>query len=483
VLRRPDQEWQRVAKPNPVRYIRGMTPPSADPPPQNTPRHPTDWPSHPQIETRQPRNLFLLAAHQIVLRVGWIFKTESVIMPAFLDQLAGAGWIRGCLPVLSRLGQGIPPLFAANYLRARRLKKRALAALAALMGIPFLVLSLAWVLSGGVGGAWMPGLFLTLYFAFFVLYGLYLVSFGTVQGKLIRPARRGYLIVLSTFWGAIPATLVAFWLMPGWLESSPRRWDYMFGFAGICFLLSGGIALMSSEPSDDGTPPRPHRSGALSDTIRVLRDDANLRRLVCVAVLFATGLIVFPHYQAFAREELVQAEVGREELGLSGVQLVVWVVAQNAAVALFSLVVGPLADRRGYRLVLRLLIFGSAAAPAFAVSLIRLPNHLGEDLFWLVFVALGIMPLVHRTLLNYALEICTPDAHARYQSVVTLGVVLPFLLSPAVGWLIDAIGFQPVFTATIVLILLSGLMTFRLDEPRDWARDQGPHGGGPGPGN
>ncbi len=453
-----------------------MTPPPVAPPPQDTPRHPTHWPSHPQIETRQPRNLFLLAAHQIVLRVGWIFKTESVIMPAFLDQLAGAGWIRGFLPVLSRLGQGIPPLFAANYLRARRLKKRALAALVALMGIPFLVLSLAWFLSGGIRQAWMPGLFLTLYFAFFVLYGLYLVSFGTVQGKLIRPARRGYLIVLSTFWGAIPATLIAIWLMPGWLDASPRGWDYMFGFVGVCFLLSGGIALVLSEPSEERTPPQPNRAGALLDTLRVLRNDANLRRLVWVSVLFASGLIIFPHYQAFAREELA-----REEPGVSGVQLVVWVVTQNAAVALFSLFVGPLADRRGYRLVLRLLIFGAAAAPAFAVSLIRLPNHLGEDLFWLVYIPLGITPLVHRTLLNYALEICTPDAHARYQSIVTLGVVIPFLLSPAVGWLIDAIGFESVFTATIVLIVLSGLMTFRLDEPRHWSRNEESHAGGAGP--
>ena len=447
------------------------------------PRHPTDWPSHPEIETRQPRNLFLLAAHQIVLRVGWIFKTESVIMPAFLDQLAGAGWIRGFLPVLSRLGQGIPPLLCANYLRARRLKKRALAALAVLMGIPFLFLSLAWFVSGGVRQAWMPGLFLALYFVFFVLYGLYLVSFGTVQGKLIRPARRGYLLVLSTFWGAIPAMLVAFWLMPGWLDSSPPRWDYMFGFVGVCFLLSGWIALMPFEPGEDVSCTPADRPGALSDTLRVLRNDANLRSLVWVAVLFATGLIIFPHYQAFAREEFGRAEVERESLGLSGVQLVIWVVTQNVAVALFSLVVGPLADRRGYRLVLRLLIFGSAAAPAFAVSLVRLPNPLGADSFWLVYVALGVTPLVHRALLNYALEICTPDAHARYQSIVTLGVVLPFLLSPAVGWLIDAIGFQPVFTATIVLILLSGLMTFHLEEPRDWARDDGLPGGGVGPGD
>lgn len=398
----------------------------------------------------------MLAAHQIALRVGWIFKTESVIMPFFVDQVAGAGWIRGCLPVLNRMGQGIPPLFSANYLRALRIKKRALAMLTGSMGVPFLALSLTWFAVGGERRAWMPALFLALYFGFFVLYGLYLVAFGTVQGKLIRPARRGRLIVLSTFWGAIPATLMALWLMPGWLESNPLKWGHVFAFVGTCFFLSGLVALLVSEPDVRPAKPPGQPLGSLADTIRVLRDDANLRRLVLVAFLFASGLIIFPHYQAFARTRL----------GDSGMRLVVWVVTQNIAVALFGLLVGPLADRRGYRLTLRLLIFGSAIAPVVAISLSRLPVGVSGYLFCLVFVLLGITPLVHRTLLNYALEICEPESHARYQSVVSLGVTAPFLLSPLAGWLVDVIGFGYVFSSTVVVILLSGVLTFRLDEPR-----------------
>jgi hypothetical protein len=278
-------------------------------------------------------------------------------------------------------------------------------------------------------------------------------------------------MVLSTFWGAIPATLIAWWLMPGWLDASPPKWNYVFAFVGVCFLLSGGVALTAFEPSQQAARHRSGQPSALADTLRVLRGDANLRRLMWVAILFATGLTVFPHYQAFARQEFGETGIGDKGLVVSGKTLVLWVITQNAAVALFSAVVGLLADRRGYRLVLRLLVFGSAAAPAFAVSLIRLPNHLGEALFFLVYVALGVTPLVHRVLLNYALEICRPDQHARYQSLVTLAVVLPFLLSPAVGWLTDEIGFEPVFMAAIVLILLSGSMTFGLEEPRDGGQE------------
>ena len=39
-------------------------------------------------------NMLVLAAYLIVQRVAWVFKTESVIMPAFLDTIAGAGWLR-----------------------------------------------------------------------------------------------------------------------------------------------------------------------------------------------------------------------------------------------------------------------------------------------------------------------------------------------------------------------------------------------------
>ena len=48
----------------------------------------------PPVEAAASRNFLLLALHQVVIRVGWIFKTESVIIPAFLDSIAGPGWVR-----------------------------------------------------------------------------------------------------------------------------------------------------------------------------------------------------------------------------------------------------------------------------------------------------------------------------------------------------------------------------------------------------
>lgn len=43
----------------------------------------------------EKRNIVSLVIHQILFRTAWIFKTESVIIPAFLDSISDAGWVRG----------------------------------------------------------------------------------------------------------------------------------------------------------------------------------------------------------------------------------------------------------------------------------------------------------------------------------------------------------------------------------------------------
>lgn len=419
-----------------------------------------------QVEPWERGNLWFLALHQIIFRVGWIFKTESIIIPAFLDTIAGAGWLRGLLPVLTRLGQGLPPVFGTRLLRRTTRKKDALAWLILLMALPYALLAGLWACVGAAPPRWMPAAFLVLYLAFFVTYGFYQLAFGAVQGKLIRPTRRGWLMLVATFGGLAPAMLAAWWLLDDWLQRPAPGFAWIFGFVAAAFFCSLCGVLALREPADAQPTPLPAGS-SLSDVVRTLTDDRTLRRLVVVAMLFASGLIVTPHYEAFARQLL----------GLRGEHLLLWVLTQNASVSLLSLLVGPLADARGYRLTLRLLVFGSALAPLYTVALTCLPAATAVRIFWLVFIPLGISPLLVVTLMNYALEICRPTEHPLYLSAVNLCLMVPFLLAPVVGWLVDVIGFRTVLLAAAALIVASGLLTFTLDEPRrmpHWADSQGP---------
>lgn len=409
-----------------------------------------------EIAPHETHNLAVLALNQIIFRVGWMFKTETVIIPAFLDLISGAGWMRGFLPVLSRLGQSIPQLFWASKLRKVRKKKWAFSGVIIGMSIPFAVLAIVSCAVKGNYPSWFAWLYLGLYFSFFVFGGLNQLSFGTLQGKLIRPTRRGALLWLSSFFGMIPAIGFTLWLMPVWLRSDPPAFDRIFAMVAVCLFFSALTVLLAKE-SVDATPAKlKETDGTIREVIRVLRADANLRRLVVVAMLANSSMLLVPHYQA----------LGRESLGLGGASLAVWVVVQSISVGCLSVLVGSLADRRGYRITLQLLIVASAIPPIIAIAIVSLPSAVGRDLFLLVYVTMGVLPLGIRAMTNYTLEICEPDQHTRYLSTVILVGAVPFLFSPLVGLLIDWIGFSPVFLFTTLLTLSGAVLSLGLDEPR-----------------
>ncbi|GAB4149289.1 MAG: hypothetical protein Tsb009_23530 [Planctomycetaceae bacterium] len=409
-----------------------------------------------QIRKNESRNLFVLAFHHTVLRVAWIFKTESVIMPAFVDAISGAGWLRGCLPLLNRFGQSVPSLMLADRLRRTRRKKWALLATSWAMAIPFLTISLLWWLLEDKRQPWLPPVFLVFYFLFFTFTGLNQLSFGTVQGKLISPWRRGRLMGRAGIFGAIFAILCAWFFLRSWLKRSDGGYGLIFGFTGMGFLLAGLISLWIREPADEHASGESHPQNPFREAWKSLKSDINFRRLCIVGMLFMTAQMLFPHYQA----------MGREQGGYTSVSLMVWVIAQNAGAGVFSPIVGMIADRFGNRITLQLEILGAALTPLLALLLVGHVFDGWTGPYWLTFFLLSFVPVTVKTLVNYTLELCPPEKHASYLSTVKVCMAIPFLLSPLVGLMIDRIGFQPVFLAVCVVILAAGAMTFLIPEPR-----------------
>ncbi|GAB6164963.1 hypothetical protein JCM19992_09630 [Thermostilla marina] len=399
----------------------------------------------------------LLAVHQILFRIAWLFKTESVIVPGFLDFIAGAnaGVFRGFLPILSRVGQGVVPLFFTGAVERLPRKKFLLGIITVSLGLPFLIAG--WLHpKASEGTPYAAIIFLGLYFLFAALNGLYLVLFGTIQGKLIHAERRGKLLTLSTFWGTIPAVAAALIFLPRWLDAAGPNYTAVFAAAAGIFAISGFVVPALAEPKSPSRHEPATRSLAVDVLWQTVRSDAALRRLMLVTVLFSVTFVLIPHYQALARQAW----------GLGGSDRVVWIVVQSISVGLLSTLVGPTADRRGNRLTLRLLIFGAAAAPMFAVLLTWLPGSIAARAFWLVFIPLGIPPLGLRVGFNYALELAPPEHHPRYLAAVQLALLAPLFLSPLVGWAVDQWGFVPVFSLAILVILAAGAATFTLHEPR-----------------
>jgi MFS family permease len=413
-----------------------------------------------QIQREEPFNMAVLALHAIGGRIGWIFKTESVIIPAFLDSIAGAGWMRGLLPVLNRFGQSTPTFLLSRRLKVARHKKVALALSSLGMAVPYLLL--AWVVwaTAGSPSAWLPWIFLVLYTIFFGLAGLNMVSAGTLQGKLVRPERRGRLMTMSIFGGVVPSVLLVWWLLPGWLEGPDAGYQKIFLFTGVCFVLVGALALALREPLDAHQEAATSIREQLRGAREILRSNGDYRRLVIVGGLFSSSLMIFPHFQA----------LGRERLDLAGANLMVWVVVQNVSMGVASLFMGPVADRFGNRLTLRILTFAAATVPLLAIGLTYVDPATGRRLFPLVFMGIGLTPIGFRVLTNYILEVSPEADHPRYLSLSQLCTAAAFLAAPLFGLAIDLVSYDAVFVLEALLLFGGGMLTFRLNDPRSRRR-------------
>jgi MFS family permease len=409
------------------------------------------------VEKNASRNFFILGLHQILYRTGWIFKTESIVIPAFLDYVGGTAWLRGCLPMLNRLGHSIPPILFSRRLKVMPQKKWVLVYGSVAMAVPFLALSAVWFVINGERVSWLPWVFLALYALFFMVVGVNQMAFHTLTGKLVKATRRGRLLTFSTAIGAPAAILAASLLLGPWLERSDHGFGYIFGFTGVAFLLTAIFGMTLREPADNYEEKAAGLLDPFAAALRIIRDDHDFRRLAAVAALFSTVLVLFPHYQA----------MGRTQLDLRLDNLLLWVVVQNAATGLFSLLAGPIADRSGNRLVLRWVVFFSAAPPLLATFLGQIDPELGRRLYWLVFFPIGLTPLTIKVLMNYALEISAPADHPRYVSTLSLCVAAPTVVfSPLVGLIVDLTSFEFVFITGAIVILLGGSLTYRLREPR-----------------
>lgn len=427
----------------------------------------------PENDPHHSRNFSLATLYMVFMRTGWIFKTETIVMPAVLDVIGGSGWLRGCLPMLNRFGQSVPPLLASDRIRNSAFKKKRLFVSTMTMGLCFFALAILWKLTGGSPSWWLPMIFLVIYAVFFSATGVNQLVLNTISGKLIRVTRRGMLALLGTVFGSTTAVICAWYLLNIWLvdqnmpgesleqaagnSNGQSNFVMIFAFTGAAFLAAAIIALFLKERPD--VRQEKHRGALelLKASVATVKEDKNFRTVTIIAALFGMYLTMMPHYQRLGRDRL--------ELGLTA--LIPWVLAQNVGAALFSIPSGWIADRFGNRLVLRMILLILCIAPIMALTLARMEG-VGSAGFTIVFGLLGLTPVTLRMLNNYTLEVTGNRDHPKYLSTLSIAIsVPPIFLSPLFGAMIDWIGFEAVFSIVIFCVFCGWLLTFRIEEPRD----------------
>lgn len=421
----------------------------------------SDAPINPENDPNHSRNFVLLIVYQCWLRIGWIFKTESIIMPAVLDVIGGSAWLRGCLPMLNRLGQSVPPLLASDRIRNTRQKQKVLACSTAVMGGAFFTLALVWYVTGGKASWYLPLIFLIVYAIFFTATGINMLVFNTLTGKLVKANQRGQLSLYGTVIGASLAALCAYWLLNLWLSSDratadESRFDLVFAFTGAMFTSAAGLTFAFRERSDTFNESRRSGFQLVTASAKSVLADRNFLLLAIIAGLFGMSLTLFPHYQ----------RLGRDRFELSMTALIPWVIAQNLGAAAFSVPSGWIADRLGTRIVLRWMLLTMCVAPILAIVLAQY-QLAGWGWFTLVFCLLGLTPVTMRFFNYYTLEITGRENHPQYLSTMSIAMAVPpVLLSIPMGALVEIISFEFVFILVTICIFIGWILTFFLIEPR-----------------
>jgi len=406
-------------------------------------------------------NFNTMAVYNVIIRTGWIFKTESIIMPAVMDAMGGPGWLRGCLPMLNRFGQSVPPLLASSFVATTPLKKYVVAFCSAIMGTMFVAMSVFWYVTGGQGSWWLPGIFLLMYAIFFSSVGVNQLAVSTLIGKLIAVRRRGFLMLLATSLGSISAISCALILLRRWLKPDSANFVAIFLFAGLAFATGAVVAMFLRENRDRSAEPRINFRSIARAAVKVIRENRDFRILALVAAMFGMSMTLFPHYQA----------LGRERLNLKLDSLLIWVIAQNLGMALFSIPAGRLADQFGNRLVLRLVMLAICAAPILALVLSN-AGETGRQLYFLVFMLIGLTPVTMRVFANFTLELAPRVEQPKYLGILSLCMAGPAILtSTLLGLLLDRAGFETAFCVVICCLFIGWSGTIWLYEPRNAASE------------
>ncbi len=378
-------------------------------------------------------------------------------MPAFLDIIAGQGWVRGCLPVLNRVAQSIPPLLLADSIRRKPLKRKFVFTTTFLMAIPFLILAIIWGVMDGKNFTGFAALFLFLYTIFFVFSGLQQSGIATLQGKLVPVTKRGRLMGVAGVIGSIMAVGCALAFMGKWLELPNGGYHLIFGFTGVGFLISSFAIAGANERPDIAEESSRPKTNVFKRAWSLFLKDHAFRKVAIVSMLLMSTQLLFPHYQALANVRFSDFDKRH---------LMIWVVCQNVGVGVVSVFSGWVADKFGNRLAIRFATVFTTLVPILALAMSAGPYKSSSISFSAVFVGIAWVPVSMRLFTNYILEISDSENHPFYVGSLKVCFAVPFILSPFVGVMVDLTGFDGVFIGIAALSLFGLIGTFRMVEPR-----------------
>ena len=416
------------------------------------------------INATDRRNYLLGVANGACTQLGMNLTHPNLVLSVFIRALGGSNTLIGLLPAIRFGGWFLPQFLVASWIQPRQRKVPIAVALEtvrtavyAALGVLTFTLSLS-----------NPGLLLFLFFALFSFSRLIAGSGALARmdaiGKIVAPPRRAAFFAARNFWGGLvvfgAGFLVRYVLDETHGQPFPFNFTLLFGLSAFWFLVALLIFAQVREQADPAGQPHHSLKAQLARASSLLKGDAAFRRYVLVRTLLNMTRLSAPFYPVFALDVL---DAPASMVGF-------YLSAMTLARILSNLLWQRLGQARGNDFLVKTTALLTALEPLLAVALpwiMRLAGFTVERngllpayLFTAVFLVSGIGQSGRSIgLMALLLDLAPDEERASYVGLVntTLGFVsfLPILA----GAIIDRVGFEPIFFAATVLLLLGYLAT------------------------
>jgi len=429
---------------------------------------------HPEAAAAYPRNFAANVIYSIFIRMGWVYKTESTVIPGFVTALTRDPVAISLTPIVSRLSQYLPQFFLLGAIERAHRKKPLLILATSIFALSWGSLSAVLWFGRNLSPRTLLVVFLLAYGSGWVCTGVQVVIDRVMMGRLIPARRRGRILAVSGPVGSYSVVfsgpIIAYLLSHG--GDFPRNYAIVFGIGFVTFLIALSGAALLVEPKDEDYRAPEYTLGDLArQGWALLRQDATFRDVFLLAAIQTLSGYLFSYYVAYARlwsedpgfQSSLNATLG---WGLS---------VQNIVIGTLSLSLGLLVDWKGNRVVMVGLSSMLALVPLVAVAIGRFVPEPSRLMALLVLYAMiGGMAVLMRVMSNYVLEIAPSERQALYVGIFGSGQIVtlafPLLIGAGIRWARGPLGEMPAYEAAFLIcagvLLVSVWIAARLPEPR-----------------
>ncbi|MDP6039426.1 MAG: MFS transporter, partial [Candidatus Latescibacteria bacterium] len=250
------------------------------------------------------RNSYLLVINGGMVMMSYTFISADLVMPAFVQTLTTSSILVGMAGALMRMGWAWPQVFISRIIEPKPRKMPLLIWAGMARSVMWVLVGVMTIFFGGLDPAIFLTLFMIVYAVGTSLMGVMSVPWMDLMGKAIPATHRAKIFALRRFAGGgmsmVAGVLIAYILSEQSGLTFPNNYAVLFMLSG------GGTALavltfgLIHEPIEKNTRPRLPLKEYLLSGLKLMREDANFRRLCMVQFLWAFSMMAGPFYVPYA---------------------------------------------------------------------------------------------------------------------------------------------------------------------------------------